>query len=277
MGRPDFYGVHYKINPYMRESLAKTGGVDPVILGQAIEQWENLVRVYQDAGIEILLIPPIMGLPDIVFTANSGFVFGNNKIVLSRFRYPERWGEEAHFERWFASHGYEVFRLPAFMQRRSKEVKVYFEGSGDAFWYKEQLVCAYGEFRTSEEGVRQLAEIVEKDPIMLRLVKDEFYHLDTCFCPSEPIIYYPGAFDRASCRVIENLGETVAVSERDAKSFVCNNVFLEGGLAGRKFIGACLSRDLKSVLVRYNIESCVIDLSEFIKSGGGARCLTLFL
>jgi len=51
-------------------------------------------------------------------------------VVVSRFLYPERQGEEAHFERWFYDHGFATLKLPS---------TISFEGAGDALSIAEDL------------------------------------------------------------------------------------------------------------------------------------------
>jgi len=40
-----------------------------------------------------------------IYQRNAGLVL-EDAVVVSRFLYPERQGEEAHFERWFYDHGF---------------------------------------------------------------------------------------------------------------------------------------------------------------------------
>ena len=53
-------------------------------------------------GAEIELVPAAPGLPDLVFTANAAVVL-DRKVLLARFRHPERQREEPHFEAAFRS------------------------------------------------------------------------------------------------------------------------------------------------------------------------------
>jgi N-dimethylarginine dimethylaminohydrolase len=67
---PDYFGIEYEINPWMRRSNA----VDPE---QAVCQWRHLMQVLeQDVGALLERMTPVPGLPDLVFTANAGIVVG---------------------------------------------------------------------------------------------------------------------------------------------------------------------------------------------------------
>ena len=82
-----------------------------------------------DLGAEIDLVPPVPGVPDLVFTANAAVVL-DRVALLARFRYPERQREEEHFEAAFRSlqgRGLidAVRMLPA---------DLVLEGAGDCVW-----------------------------------------------------------------------------------------------------------------------------------------------
>src|SRR6476619_2824825 len=97
---PECFGIEYEINPWM----LLTNRVDH---GRAVRQWHELMRVLEkDVGVVLERMTPIPGLPDLVFTANAGVVVGRTAVV-SRFRYPERRPEEAHFENRFRRQGYD--------------------------------------------------------------------------------------------------------------------------------------------------------------------------
>ena len=82
---PDYFDVQYSINPWM------TG--DGVDHKAAINQWNNLYRAITEAGGVVKTIDPVKGLPDMVFTANSGTVY-NNTVVMSRMQHKERQKEK---------------------------------------------------------------------------------------------------------------------------------------------------------------------------------------
>ena len=66
----------------------------------ALKASGDLRRALEDAGATVELIPPVAGLPDLVFPANAAVVL-DGKVLLARFRHPERAGEEPHFRRAF--------------------------------------------------------------------------------------------------------------------------------------------------------------------------------
>ena len=258
MCRPDYFGIEYEINPWMDKACQPNKF-------QAKKQWNRLVEVYKSLGVVVEFIDPVAGLPDMVFTANAGLVY-ENQIILSNFRPKPRRGEKPFFKKWFSEHGYVWRTLPE---------GLFFEGPGDVLSVGEKLVCGYG-IRSSKRGVIEAARMAGREAVLLKLVDKNYYHLDTCFCPlKNEILFYPPAFDNDSVKKIESLGEAIPVSEADAMRFVCNAVLIYKN--GRKLITTPMSKKLKMRLEKYDIEPIETNLSEFLKSGGAARCLTLFI
>ncbi len=261
MCSPDLFDVDYVINPWMEGNIHKPSRET------AITQWKGLCDLLQKwATVE--RIAPVAGLPDMVFTANAGVVVGKN-FVLSRFLHRERQGEEPHFKKWFAKQGFEVFELPADLP---------FEGAGDALMDREggSLWAGYG-FRSELDSHPHLARWLNIEVLSLRLIDPRFYHLDTCFCPLEGgwLLYYPQAFDAYSNRLIEQRivpGKRLPVSEADAVRFACNAVNIE-----RRVVVNQVSAELKGRLEAAGFEVFETPFTEFMKSGGAAKCLTLRL
>ena len=201
-----------------------------------------------------------------VFSANAGLVLGKN-VVLSRFLHKERQGEEPYFQQWFEQNGFNVYTLP-------KDLP--FEGAGDALLDREGrwLWAGYG-FRSELDSHPFLAKWLDIEVISLRLMDERFYHLDTCFCPlaNGYLLYYPGAFDSYSNRVIEMRvapEKRIAIVEADAVNFACNAVNVDSIVIMNK-----TSDGLKSRLAEVSFQVIETPLTEFLKAGGAAKCLTL--
>src|SRR5262249_6805458 len=62
---PDHFGIEYEINPWMNRQHEADRA-------QAKQQWNALVAALRDLGVQIELMEPRPGLPDLVFTANAG-------------------------------------------------------------------------------------------------------------------------------------------------------------------------------------------------------------
>ncbi|MEO3706531.1 TIGR00300 family protein [Trichormus azollae] len=259
MCAPDHYNVDYVINPWMEGNIHKSSR------DHAVEQWNKLYNNIKNHAI-VDLVAPEKGWPDMVFSANAGLVLGKN-VVVSRFLHKERQGEETYFQQWFEQNGYNVYSLP-------KDLP--FEGAGDALLDREGrwLWAGYG-FRSELDSHPYLAKWLDIEVISLRLMDERFYHLDTCFCPLSNgyLLYYPGAFDSYSNRVIEMRvapEKRIAIAEADAVNFACNAVNIDSIVIMNK-----ASESLKSRLAEVDFQVIETPLTEFLKAGGAAKCLTL--
>src|SRR6516165_2241631 len=206
---PDYYGIEYEINPWMSRSRGSTPE-------RAHAQWRKLYETLTGLGVTVELMTAQPGLPDLVFTANAGLIFGS-RFFSSSFRHEVRARETPHFDAWFAGHGFRVENLPEGM---------YFEGAGDALFCGKSLFAGY-RIRSDVQGHQYIAGVLHLQVLPLELVNPYFYHLDTCFCPLAPgeAIYYPGAFDAYGRKVIEaHIPRLLRASEADANRFGCNAV-----------------------------------------------------
>jgi len=258
---PEFFDVSYIINPWMHGNVRK---IDNAL---AKKQWRALYDILCDRA-TVRLVLPQPGTPDMVFTANAGLLRGNSFLV-SRFRYPERQAEEPFFADWFMDRGFEVTLMPRDMP---------FEGAGDALFERggNRLWMAHGH-RSVLASRAQIEKCFDAEVVPLKLTDQRFYHLDTCFCPLEGgnFIYYPPAFDAASQKAIEKhipAARRIAVSEEDALAFACNAVN-----AGKALVVNRASPAFVEALGRKGYEVVQTPLTEFMKAGGSAKCLTLRL
>jgi N-dimethylarginine dimethylaminohydrolase len=233
----------------------------------ALAQWEPLRRTLESrVGVE--LVDPVLGLPDMVFTANAGLV-RNQTFIPARFRFRERQPETAHYVEWFRRAGYAIAEL---------DPDCTFEGEGDALFQPGEPVlwAGYG-LRSSLQAHHTLAARLGVEVVTLRLIDERFYHLDTCFCPlpGGRVIYYPGAFDHDSLQAIRARVPGARRFEVDvsvAVAFGCNAV-----CAGDAFITNCVDDALRERLAAWGFEAIVLPLDEFILAGGAAKCLALNL
>lgn len=258
---PEYFTVAYIINPWMHGNLRR---IDSVV---AKQQWRALYDVLIEHA-TVRLVLPQPGSPDMVFTANAGLVKGR-RFIASRFRYPERQYEEPYFADWFMDRGYEVSLMPRDLP---------FEGAGDALFDRGEARLWMGHGHRSLQGARDvLQERLGVEVVLLKLVDNRFYHLDTCFCPLEHgwLLYYPAAFDAPSRGAIEArvpAARRIAIEEEDALAFACNAVNIDS----RVIVSRATPAFVKS-LAGCGFEVLQTPLSEFMKAGGSAKCLTLRL
>jgi N-dimethylarginine dimethylaminohydrolase len=258
---PRLYDVNYVINPWM------AGNVHASSRTRAAEQWQRLYEaVSRIATVE--LIQPEPGSPDMVFTANAGLE-RDGIVAISSFFHPERQGEEPHFRRWFREAGYKVIDTPRTTP---------FEGEGDALFSADgtRLWVGYGP-RTDTSSHNPLRKIWGIEVTSLHLVDPRFYHLDTCFAPLTGgyVMYFPDAFDQQSIHRIESFyapEKRIIISEADAVCFACNAINV-----GRTIILNRSSSKLSQQLEQLGFEVIQVELTEFLKAGGAAKCLVMKL
>lgn len=257
MCAPTHFSISYEINPWMDVK-------NRVRPNRAMEQWQGLCRVLEKLGVQITLIPPKKGYPDMVFTANGGVVKGKT-FIPSRFRFQERRGEEPAFISHFKRRGYKI---------RDAAKGVFFEGEGDLLPYRDMYFGGFG-YRSESKALARVSEVLGKRLVSLELSRSRFYHLDTCFLPLDNLsaLYYPDAFDSYGRDVIKNFVlNPIAVSREDAFQFACNGIRV-----GRTIVLNKASRPLKHTLSQLGYTVAETPTSEFMKSGGSVKCLILGL
>jgi N-dimethylarginine dimethylaminohydrolase len=264
MTSPDHFDVTYAINPHMDGHV---GGVDKDL---AMAQWKHLWDTYRELGFEMELMPGAEEHPDIVFVANHGLPYfdeqGSLRFLLSNMRFDERKGEVAHFKRFVESKGFGTDELPESFS---------FEGMGDMHWHPKRRLLwgAYGP-RTDKAVFDEVSRITNSPLVRLKLVSEDFYHLDVALCPIDETtaLYYPAAFDEESVALIRHFFEdAIELSYEDAMGFAGNAYCHD-----RKHVA--IQKGCTQAMADLESRGFVpvpIDLSEFIKAGGNATCLRL--
>ena len=258
---PDHFTVDYVINPWM------AGQEDELDKAKATEQWNTLKDELSEFA-DIVTMEPQPDLPDLVFTANAGVVY-RDKAIASHFMPQERRPEEPHYKQWFRDNGFDLLDL---------DENIGFEGAGDCLFDRrgDWLWTGHG-FRTEIEAHPEIAAYFDKEVVSVRLTDSRFYHIDTCMCPLTDgfLMYHPPAFDFDSRIAIEKRvppHKRIVVDTMDAGNFACNAV----NIGDMVFLNQA-SDPLKARLMLAGFHVREVNLSEFLKAGGSAKCLTLKL
>jgi len=263
---PTFFDVREAKNPYM--------GL-PIDRVRAQQQWENLRRSLEEAGLKVELIDPIPDLDDMVFAANPIFVGEDRKqgrfVVPSRMRYASRQREVPFYLEWFRQRAYRIIDLELEGE--------YLEGHGDLLWHpdRSRIWAGYG-FRSTLGGVEKFRAAMDEFefPVtLIELVDPHCYHLDTCLCPlnDQSALIYSGAFSAASLRAVgAGFPRIHELSRDEAIEFMGNGIVIHG-----RFITPHLSPNLSRILSLEGLVPVVVETSEFEKSGGSVFCMKAFL
>jgi len=266
MCRPEHFTVSYTINPWMQPAL-------PTDTATALRQWQTLYDTYVSLGHEVELIDPVPGLPDMVYTANGGFLI-DGVAYGAKFRFAERAPEAAHFTEWFSANGFEV--------AEAREVN---EGEGDFLLVGETILAGTG-FRSTGDSHREVGEVFGREVVSLTLTDPRFYHLDTAIAVLDPvegvdrggpdhanIAYLPHAFDAASRAILaERYPDAIHVAEADGDVFGLNSAS-----DGRHVLISPRATGFEAQLRERGYEPVLVDLSELLLGGGGIKCCTLEL
>jgi len=256
MCSPDYFDIEYEINAWMNTN----NPVDPKI---AAKQWKQLYELYLSLGWNIELIPPIEKLPDMVFTANGALVIGG-KVALPTFRAPDRQPETAHFRQWFEDRGYQQFLQP----------KYDFEGEGDALVWNDIIFAGYP-WRTDKPAHNELADFFGCQVVGLQLADARFYHLDTCLTivDSQTVAVWPKALTAESLETLRtHVPNVIEATDEDALAYGLN--------AMSDGVDIVLPEGAHGLIKAYKARGLKVHpqpISEFQKSGGGVKCLTLEL
>lgn len=261
MCTPEAYSVKYEINPWMQNQVGR------VLSELAIKQWRGLFeQISALATVELIHGAPAW--PDLVFTANAGLPLARQrKLILSNFRYPQRQGEKAIVRAWFQKAGWTCIDLPE---------DAIFEGAGDAlFDASGRLWVGIGP-RSDENTPRYLASHVKTAIHGLGLIDPRFYHLDTCFCPlpTGHALYVPEAFDETGRQLLAStIGDMlIALTQHEGMRFCANAICID-----QTVVMNSATPRLKELLHYLGFSVVETPLSEFMRSGGSAKCLTLSL
>lgn len=264
MCRPEHFTVSYSINPWMEPSR-------PTDTNLALQQWQSLYDTYRQLGHDIELIDHVEGLPDMVYTANGGFVI-DGVAYGPKFRFRERAAEAPAFIDWFAANGFEV----------AEPVEVN-EGEGDFLLVGDTILAGTG-FRSTGDSHREVGEVFSREVVSLTLTDPRFYHLDTAISVLDPvegpggvekanIAYLPTAFDEKSQAILrERYPDAIRVADADGAVFGLNSAS-----DGKNVIISPRAVGFEAQLRERGYTPVLVDLSELLLGGGGIKCCTLEL
>ena len=253
----EHFGVLYEINPWMHREVA----ADPA---RSMQQWTNVCETLRRLGAAVVTVDSVDGLPDMVFTANGGLVWGE-RFVAPHFRHPERSGEEEHFKQWARAAGFRVHDLPG---------RPFFEGAGDALAFRGRLLAGY-RTRSEFDAHTAIAKVLDVEVLSVELVDERFYHLDLTFCPLSDThaIVVPHAWDTYGREVVRSfVPNPIELESGEAEAFCANSVVVDDTIV----MPSCTPR-LEGELRAIGLDVVVCPVDEFLKAGGGVRCVTLAL
>ena len=296
MGDPAFFSVKGGANPHTRTRWGTRRSVDRAL---AQQQWARLRDVLGELGVRALVVPPDAAQPGLVYPANAGFlsdVDAEKPLHEKRFHLanllPTRAGEKAHYRRVLEAAGFRCADVdPRFRM----------EGEADFFPVGDRYLLTHGRierqrfvptkgwppwkrvygFRTDAAVEPLLAEIVKpRKVIRIELVREAHYHGDTALCAFGSGRRFllawrpglaPGAWERLEAAFPHTL---IALSDEDAACYAANSFTLTQGGDSFLVMPGGVSERLQGLVRERGVTPVVVDVSEFLKKGGGSvKCM----
>ena len=144
----------------------------------------------EDSGANVTVIPAEPGVPDLVSSqptprscSTARFFWRASVTPSARARNPTSSARSSGS----GSQG---------VATRVEQIDVVHEGAGDCIWdASRQLFWVGSGPRSSAAAGGRIAAYFGRQVVELPLATEQFYHLDTCFCPLSggEILYYPPA------------------------------------------------------------------------------------
>lgn len=256
MCNPLYFTVEHVYNPWMIP-----GSVDTK---KAIRQWNKLKKIYEDLGVAIEVIDQVKGINDMVFATDQGLVQGR-EVLLSNFRPPERQPERAEYKKWFEKNNYTIHELPSHH---------YLEGNGETYFWNDIIFVGTG-VRSDPEIPKFLQKFYDREVVYVKIIDRAFFHLDVGFFPlnNEIVFYYPPAYSPGTIKEFKKrIPNLIEFTKEEAFGFCANSVVTDHHVIVQKGNPTFIKK-----LHELGYQTTEVDLGEFIKSGGGAHCLTNIL
>ncbi len=296
MGDPTHFSVKGGANPHTRTRWGRRRSVDRE---RAIHQWRELRVTLCDHGVDVLVVPADPEQPGLVYPANAGFMqdVDSERPLSERCFYlanllPTRAGEKAHYRRVLEARGIRCLEI---------DERLRFEGEADFFpaggvtllthgrLEKQRFVPTLGVppwkrvygFRTDLQALPVLQKIIGERrilPVELRL--EAHYHGDTTLCAFGPGRRFLLAYRSGICidgwrLLTTTFGDAlIELSGEDAGRYAANSFPLTQNGLSLLFMPAGVSERLLGQIRERGVTPVVVDVSEFLKKGGGSvKCM----
>ncbi len=294
MGDPTHFHIAGGANPFTRTWWGKKKHVDRA---RAIEQWHALAKLLTGWGVQVFVIPSDERCPGLVYPANAGFLTRleeavpiQQKVFVLSHLLPTRAAEMPIYRDFLHGLG---FKTATVRQRFEGEAELFPVGEEHIFTYgavtRQRFVAkaglppwrrVYG-FRTERAVLAELRPYLGVNAVHdFELQLESHYHGDTVFCSfgegrQSLLAYLEGLSPESRERCRKIFGERlIPLSTRDAFHYAANSfqVRAAGGL--RLIVPAGVSDELLREIESRGVTPHPIDVSEFLKKGGGAvKCM----
>ncbi|WP_258535696.1 dimethylarginine dimethylaminohydrolase family protein [Bacillus sp. 03113] len=226
----------------------------------ALKQHEQFVKVLQDNGVVVHMLPPDERYNEQVFTRDIGFCLGET-LFIGNMESAIRKGEESVLKNWLNHHRF------TYREITSGPIE-----GGDVI-ISENKVWVGLSGRTSQEAIDELIKTLPSFEVIPLSLNKEILHLDCVFNVISPntAIIYTNAFSEDSLTLIRNHYNLIEVDKEEQFSMGPNILSLEPG----KMLSLPQNVRMNTQLRKAGFHVIEVDFSEIIKSGGSFRCCSL--
>jgi N-dimethylarginine dimethylaminohydrolase len=230
----------------------------------ALRQHAEMVDAYQQAGVNVHLLPAHDELPYAVYARDSNFMtpFG---AVVTQLASPRRRGEYANVLRFYLEHDIPVYELVSAGN---------FEGGDFNMIAPGCVLIGYTGLRGEEVSARQVGGWMEAEGLEVRYAPiDEYYvHIDLMVCMlAEKLCAV--CLDTTDPEIVDWLRskriEIVPVSFRETMALGCNVV----ALGNDRVLSTQAAPELNEKLRALGFTVYDPDMSQFQFAGGGVHCM----
>ncbi len=296
MGEPTHFSVKSGANPHTR---TRWGLRRRVNRQRAIQQWHRLRDLLRDLGLVVLVVPPEWTQPGLAYPANAGFMQDvDTPLPVDQRRFtlanllPTRAGEKPHYLQVLALAGFPLAQI---------DERYRFEGEADFFpagdvhvltcgtLERQRFVPAlalppwkrvYG-FRTDARVEEVLAPRVAPRRILrVELTLEAHYHGDTVLCAFGPgrrflLGYREGIAPEGWALLRDHFADNlIELDAGDAARYAANSFTLTQNGASHLVMPDGVSERLLAQLRERGVTPLTVDVSEFLKKGGGSvKCM----
>ena len=220
-------------------------------------------------------------LSDIVFVANGGICLPRLPkplVILPFMKYKQRKEELPYLEAIFKKMGLATVQFPG-------DSSCPFEGQAEIKWFQDgtKAIAGYG-FRSTRKTFSVLDKLLKKiykkhglespEILALPLESDHYYHLDVAMLEFDDTkcIVHKRAFSPESVQKMRDFLGAENVHVLDTPDSFCLNAVVDGGNLITHKLTNSLKKELEKITGKHIKQ---VDTSEFEKSGGSVRCMTL--
>lgn len=286
MGDPAHFHIVGGANPFTRTWWGRKKQVDQ---NKAIEQWGQLKDLLTSLGVRVHVIGPDPRNPGLVYPANAGVLLGKSFVLSNLLR--TRAGEKPVYDHFVRTLGIETV-----------SIRHRFEGEADFFPVGDRYIFTYGAvlqqrfvpkigippwkrvygFRSERGAMDELRTFLppKTEIVDFELIEESHYHGDTVFCSFGPNREYLLAHldalapeSRERCRYLFK-DKLIVLSLWDAFHYAANAFQVETKEGLKLILPEGVSERLVQEIGARGVQPITIDVSEFLKKGGGAvKCM----